>query len=169
LYGNSLAPVHAVLIEVDLAGDLGQRLVERRGVLGPGQCAETRNQAARAAWIVAARAHRLDVDSNHITLLRALDHDRAVLGIQERHPQFLARQILFRLNLPVECIARFDDHAVARRDTHDRGRVRSHRVVKRALPRFGELVGFADVTARNAACVHDRLFKPVHRGVPVER
>ena len=163
---DPLAPVHTVLVEVDLADLLGQRIVQRRGVVGTGQRTEVRDHAAGAAGVRAPRQHRLDVDRDGVALLGTLHHDRSVLRIQEGHVQLGGQAVLLGGDLALEGVARPDHDPVAGFHVQHRLRVRAHGVVIGALQGLGEVVRRADGAAGHAPLGHDRGVEPCHGRSP---
>ncbi len=102
-----------LLVHVDLAHGLGQRLVQQRGEGGAAQRTEVRDHAAGAARIE-ARASQLDrCDRDRRAGLGASIMIGPFWRIDERHGQHLRGQVLLSLDLAVEGIARLDRDAVA--------------------------------------------------------
>ena len=153
-----------LLIDMDLAHDFGQWVVERGGVGGARQRPELGNHATRAAWLRSPRYHLLDVNRDGVALHRAIDHDRTILRIDKRHAQLLRGHVLLGLKRALEGIAGLDDHPISRLDMQHRLRVRSHGVVELPLLGLGEFVGRARRTLGDARGVHDRCFQPVAHG-----
>ncbi|EEF21931.1 conserved hypothetical protein [Ricinus communis] len=154
----ALAPVHVLFVDLDLAHHLGQRLVKERRVVGARQSAEVRNHAAKAVRIVAARRHFFDVHRDHIALLRALDHDRTVLRIEERHRQHLRWLVRLALDLPFERVARVHHHAIAGLHVQHRLRIRPNGVVEGLLQFLGQMMFHRFAIGADAALHHDRFF-----------
>ncbi|SLV26051.1 Uncharacterised protein [Klebsiella pneumoniae] len=81
----AFAPVDLFTVEFNHAHLFWQRIIEHGRQVGPGQSAKMRNHGADAVGINAAGQHGFDIDSEHITFLRAIDHDRSVLWVEKGH------------------------------------------------------------------------------------
>ena len=114
-----------------------------RGVGGADQPAELGDQRRGAHRLRPARLDRLDVHRQHVALLRALDRDRPVLRVDERHVEHLRRQVLLGLDRALERVVRLGLDQVAGPDAQHRLGVGAVDVVVLALHGLGQAVQFA--------------------------
>ena len=105
----------------------GSGCVEHRGVGGGDQAAELRDQRGGADRLRPARHDRVDVDREHVALLRALDRDRPVLRVDEGHVEHRRRQVGLGLDRPLEGVDGLGHDPVAGPDAAARARHRGRR------------------------------------------
>jgi hypothetical protein len=155
-----VAPMDRLLVDQDLAHDLGQRLVQRRRVIGAGERAELGNERAGPARLLAARQHLLDMDGQRIARRGALDDDRPVLRVGERQADLLAGLVGLGLDAAAEGVARVDDDTVAGIDGQHGLRIGPDREMELGLLFLGERMRLARLAGGDPAPVHDRLRDP---------
>ena len=84
----------------------GQRLIEQRGHGRADEAAKLGKQRGGANWLRSTRNDRLDMDREAIPLFRAVDEDRAVLRVEEREIELLARLVGRELDCALERVMR---------------------------------------------------------------